>query len=219
MIGTAARVWSSVRAPGPPPPGVLRFTTLVTGGTLLVIGLLVALGIRDHGTPAWHFYEARAGTYYSAALLVAGAVLAFRIAHRLAEGRLGRFWRGAGAGLLFLAYDEVFLFHEGVDQWLHARLGWPADHPVTTHIDDAIVALYGVATLWWGVRYRDALLRLPWATRLFALAFVGFVGTTALDVLNTSRTVEECVKVLAEALIVAGFYAAARDPGVYFSRL
>ena len=219
MKGTLARVWSNVTAPGPPPPGVVRFTAIALGGTLLLIGVLIALGIRDHGKASWHFHEARAGTYSSAALLITSAALAFHVSRRLPAGRLVGFWRVTAVGFLFLAYDELGVFHEDVDRWLHAQLGWRSDHPVTKRLDDALVALYGVIALAWGVRYRDALLRLRWATCLLVMGFVGFVGTTTLDVLNVSTTVEESVKVLAEALIVSGIYAAARDPGVYFSGL
>jgi hypothetical protein len=216
-----------VRAPGVAPPGVPRFGALLVGATLVTAAVLIALGVRDHGRPGWHFYEARAGAFVSAALLVASAAVAARIAARVGARGGRRFWIAAAVGFLFLAYDELGVVHEGVDKWLHRRFGWPDDHPVTDRIDTAIVALYGVVALAWAYRHRGALLRLRWATRLTALAFAGFVVMETLDALANWTAVEESLKLVTEALIVTALVAAARDPGlaerpsggVYFSRL
>ncbi len=209
-----ARVWADVRAPGPSPPGMALLAAVRVGGTLPVIGLLVWLGARHHGSTAWHFYEHRAGTYYSGALLVTAAVLAFRVARRMTGRRVGRFWSGASFGLLYLAADEITAVHEYVDKWLHRGLGWPDAHPITDHIDDAIVILYGIVAVVWALRYRDALLRLRWTTFLLTLAAVGFAVTSALDVLGVSTALEESMKLLTEALIVVAVYAAGRDPAL-----
>ena len=130
-----------MRAPGVAPPGVVRLSATIVGATLLFAAVLIGLGLRDHGAPGWHFYEARVGTYASAVLLVASAVIAAGIARRL-DGRQGRrFWVASAVGFLFLAYDELGVFHEGVDKWLHRRFGWQDDHPITDHIDTVIVVL------------------------------------------------------------------------------
>jgi hypothetical protein len=205
-------LWAAVRTPGVAPPGLPAFAGAVLGGTLVVIAILVWHGVHGHGNPAWHFYEARAGTYYSGILLVASAGLSLAIARRLAGRALARFWLVAGVGFLFLTADELTLIHEGVDKWIHARLGWPADDPITDHIDDAIMVLYGIVALVWAFRYRETLLRLRWATRLLSTAFVAFLVMESLDVVDVSKTLEEAVKVMSEALIVVGLFAALRDP-------
>lgn len=223
---TASQVWANVRSPGVAPPGVPLFTAVMLGGTLLLITVLIWLGVEQHVNAAWHFYESRVGTYYSGLLLVTCAALAFAVA-RVPPRRVARFWLVAGAGFLFLALDEMTLIHEGIDKWIHARLGWRDDDPLTDHIDDAIVILYGAVALVWGFRYRATLLRLRWATLLLSIGFISFLVMAALDVSDLSKTVEESVKVFTEALIVTGLVAALRDPaladppepGVYFSSL
>ena len=221
-----ARYWENVRAPGAPPPGLVRFGTVVIGGSLALIGALVMLGVR-HGNAARHFSEGRTGTYASAALLIASAVLAMAAARRLTGQKFARFWLLAGAGFVFLAADELAMIHEKTDKWIHIGLGWDRDHPVTDQIDGAIIVLYGMAALAWAWRYRDRLLRLRWATLLLSIAFVGFIGTTVLDIIDVSKVTEESLKVATEALIVSGLFAAVRDPaladprgqGVYFRGL
>jgi hypothetical protein len=201
--------------------------SVVLGGTLVIIAVLIWHGARAHDNPAWHFGEAHLGTYYSGALLVVNAVLSLAISRRLAGHPLAKFWLVAFVGFLFLTFDELALLHEGADKWLHAHLGWDPEDPFTDHIDDAIVILYGLIALVWAFRYRDTLLRLRWATRLLVLAFAAFVGTEALDVLDLGKTCEESLKLVSEALIVTGLFAALCDPaladppegGVYFSRL
>jgi hypothetical protein len=211
-VSTAARVWAAVRAPGVPPPGLPAFGAVVVVGTFALIVALVWHGASAHGKPAWHFGEAHAGTYYSGVLLAASAALSLAIARRARGRPLARFWLVACAGFLFLATDELTLIHEGVDKWIHARLGWSPDDPITDHLDNAIVILYGLIALVWGFRYRDALLRLRWATRVLVLAFALFVVTETLDVLDPSKALEESVKLLSETLIVVGLFAALRDP-------
>ena len=211
-MNAVAHFWTALRNPGVPPRGLPVFAGAVLGGTVVLLAVLVWLGLRDSGNPARHFGEARAGTYYSGILLGASALLSLAIARRLAGRPLAKFWLGACAGFLFLAADELALIHEGVDRWIHARLGWDPDHPITDHIDDAIVVLYGVIALGWAFRYREALLRLRWATRLLSVAFVAFVGTEALDVVDVGKALEESLKVASEALIVVGLFAALQDP-------
>ena len=218
--------WDTVTAPGRRPRGLLRFATLVVGGALCLVGALLALGMR-HGNLARHFSENRAGTYASAGLLIASAVLAAVAARRLTGQRFARFWLLAAAGFVFLAADELAMIHEKTDKWIHIGLGWDRTHPVTDQIDGAIVVAYGLVALAWAWRDRDRLLRLRWATRLLSVAFLGFIGTTVLDLLELSKATEESLKVVTEALIVTGLFAAVRDPaladpqraGVYFRGL
>ena len=209
---TASRLWDNVRAPGAPPPAVPLVGVVVVGGTLLIVALLLWLGVHHHDKAAWHFYEHRAGTYYSGALLLVSAALTLGIARRLTGRRFGRFWRVAAVGFLYLAADELTSIHEDLDKWLNALFGRPHDDPWTDHIDDTLVLLYGVVAVAWAFRHREALLQLRWATFLLSVAFLGFLLTSAFDVLNLSPAIEESLKILAEALIVVGLFAALRDP-------
>ena len=186
----------------------------VLGGTLVIIAVLIWHGVSARNNPAWHFGEARLGTYCSGMLLVTSGLLSLAIARRLIGHPLAKFWLVACVGFLFLTADELALIHEGADKWLHAKFGWDPDHPITDHIDDAIVILYGLVALVWAFRYRDRLLRLRWATRLLVAAFAAFVATETLDVVDVSKTCEESLKLASEALIVAGLFAALRDPAL-----
>jgi hypothetical protein len=186
----------------------------VLGGTLVIIAVLIWHGTSAYNNPARHFGEARAGTYYSGVLLVASAVLSLAIARRLAGHPLAKFWLVACVGFFFLTADELALIHEGADKWLHAQFGWDPDDPITDHLDDAIVILYGLVALVWAFRYRDTLLRLRWATRLLVAAFAAFAATETLDVVDISKTCEESLKLVSEALIVTGLFAALRDPAL-----
>jgi len=209
---TAARLWRNVRAPGSPPPAVLPVAIVLAVGTLVLIALLLWLGVRHHDKAAWHFFEHRAGTFYSGALLLVSAALALAITRRLTGRRFGRFWLVATVGFVYLAADELTSIHEDIDWWVNKRLGRRADDRWTDHIDDSLVLLYGVVAVAWAFRHRDALLRLRWATCLLSFAFLGFIVTSVLDVLSLNAAVEESAKLFAEALIVSGLFAALRDP-------
>ena len=201
-----------MRAPGSPPPAVLPVAIVLVVGTLAVIALLLWLGVRHHDKAAWHFYEHRAGTFYSGALLLVSAALALAIGRRLTGRRFGRFWLVATVGFVYLAADELTSIHEDLDWWVNKRLGRPADDRWTDHLDDTLVLLYGVVAVAWAFRHRDALLRLRWATCLLSFAFLGFIVTSVLDVLSLNAAVEESAKLFAESLIVSGLLAALRDP-------
>jgi hypothetical protein len=221
-----ARYWDNVTAPGRRPRGLLRVATASIGGSLGLVGALLALGAR-HGNLARHFSEGRVGTYASGALLIASAVLALAAARRLTGQTFARFWIFTAAGFVFLAADELAMIHEKTDKWIHIALGWDRTNPLTDAIDGFIVALYGLVALVWAWRFRERLLGLRWATLLLSLAFCGFTGTTVLDILELHKATEESLKLATEALIVTGLFAAVRDPaladppgpGVYFRGL
>jgi hypothetical protein len=212
--GIAATLWNNIRAAGPAPPGVLRVAAGLVLVTLVVVGMLLWLGVRGHGNAAWYFYEHRAGTFYSGGLLLTSAALSVWTARRAGGAGVATFWLGTAVGFFFLAADELTAIHEDLDKWLHRWFGWADDDPLTDRIDAAIVVLYGAAAVAWALRYRDALLRLRWATRLMSFALVGFLVTTVFDVLEVSTAAEESVKLVTEALIVAALFAAGRDPAL-----
>jgi hypothetical protein len=208
-----ARIWENVRSPGVPPPGVAAFSIVLLAVTGALVAVLLWLGVRQRGIASWHFHEGHPGTYYSGLLLVAAGALAFAVA-RKATREMARFWRVAAIGFLFLSLDELTLVHEGVDKWIHVRLGWPDDDPITDHIDDVILLLYGAVALVWAFRYRATLLRMRWATLLLVAAFVVFLVMALLDITDFSKAAEETLKVFSEALIVSGLFAALQDPAL-----
>ena len=58
-----------------------------------------------------------------------------------------RFWRLAAIGFVWLGCDDLFTLHEQIDRGVHAVLGWDPEDPITDHLDDLIVAGYGVLAL------------------------------------------------------------------------
>jgi hypothetical protein len=115
---------------------------------------------------------------------------------------------------VYLALDDVLTIHEEVDRWVHHLLGWDPRHWLTNHLDDAIVALYGVIAVVWAVWHRGVLLPLRWTTLLLAFAFALFGVMTGLDLAGTSPAAEESTKLLAETVIVIALLAAHHDPGL-----
>jgi hypothetical protein len=63
----------------------------------------------------------------------------------------------------------------------------------------------------WAYYHRNDLLRLRWTTLGLAIAFVEFGAMTVLDVLGGFPTLEESLKIVAEATIVTAILAAHRD--------
>lgn len=107
-----------------------------------------------------------------------------------------------------LGLDDLFLVHESVDYWIHRLLSMNARHPVTRHLDDLIVAGYGVPALWLAYRYRADLAPLRWMVLILGAAAPLFAAMVVFDVLDWSKTVEESLKLFAGTVIFIGFYAA-----------
>jgi len=212
----AARVPEAIRRfrPGPLPPGVLLPAIVLLGATLALIALLVWLGALWHGTPARYFREREPATHASGALLFAAAAVAVLVARRAGVPSSRRFWSLAAVGFAFLALDDLLTIHEDLDRAIHALLGWDSRHWLTDHLDDAIVAAYGLVAVAWAYRHRADILRLRWTALLLGVAFAGFAAMTAIDFAAQRPEIEESLKLLAEALIVIGLLAALRDPAL-----
>src|SRR5919106_1923878 len=214
-MGIAGRQRLAQRLPpGPLPHRVLVTGLILLGVTLVMIAVLVWLGIVWHATPSKYFRERRAGTYYSGALLIAAGAVAVGVASRTEGPSSRRFWHVAAAGFVYLALDDVLTIHEEIDRGVHALLGWDPGHWLTDHLDDAIVAVYGIVAVVWTYWHRTHVLRLRWTTLLLAAAFAGFTAMTALDFAGWSPTVEESLKLIAETFIVIALLAALHDPAL-----
>lgn len=198
----------ALRHPGAPPPGLLPLGALLVGGGLAAILTLIWLGQIRHDDPHHFFGERKVGTYLSFLNLVGTGAVAAVIGRRLGPVPFARFWRVAAVGFVWLGCDDLFVFHERIDRGFHALFGLDPDHPVTDHLDDAIVAGYGVAALVLAHRYRRELARLPWMHLTLGTAFALFTGMVVVDVLHWSKTLEDGLKVLAGTLILVGFVAA-----------
>lgn len=100
------------------------------------------------------------------------------------------------------------MFHERIDRGIHAVLGWDPDDPVTDHLDDVIVAGYGVAALALAYRHRHQLQHLVWMHRTLCAGFLLFAAMVTVDFMHGPKTLEDAMKVMAGTVILVGFLAA-----------
>lgn len=131
---------------------------------LTAVVLAVSIAAAPASQPDRYFTEKQTVHVFSAALLYTGCLLSlFNYAaakHGLAgsgalEG-LTRFWLLATVGLAWLALDELFALHEGIDDGLFRALGLK-EGTKPLNYDAAIIAGYGVAGLAILARYRREL--------------------------------------------------------------
>ena len=211
FLAQAARV---LRAPGPAPREWVHTTRLLLAGVLAAAGVVALAGWLTRGDPGRYFGEQRPGTLLSAGLLAASAETCRRI-HRLpaAAALFGRFWVVHAGLFAYLGLDELFRVHERLDRTIHKVLGLHHRHPVTDHLDDAILLGYAAfaAALWY--RRRRALIRLPWTVLTMVAAFAAFAAMMAVDLTAEVKAVEDTIKLLAGALILSAFFAARREVG------
>lgn len=207
-----------LRRPSPPQPGLARAGTLLLALCLATVLVLIGLGYAWHDNPHRFFGERKAGTYLSFLNLLATGATSASIARRLEPTPFARFWWAAAVGFVWLGCDDLFTLHEQIDRAFHALLRLDPDHPVTDHLDDLIVAGYGVAALALAYRHRVDLRHLTWMHRVLGGAFTLFVAMVVVDFLHWSKTLEDSLKVVAGTLIFVGFLAARlelREPDRY----
>jgi hypothetical protein len=199
----------------------MRFAAWVVGGSAVATVLIAFAGWALRDDPGKYFGEKKPGTLLSAGLLLASAWTCRLVHHLPAAALFGRFWIVQASLFLFLAVDELFRVHERLDRLVHYLLGLNDRHPVTDHLDDAIIGLYALVAAWLWFRHRALLIRLPWMVLTMAPAFAAFAAMLVLDVAGGSKAVEDGLKIVSCALIFAGFAAAQRqlaeaadDPGL-----
>ena len=208
----AGAIGRPLDAPWRPPPGWPRVTARILLGTIAAIAVFIALAWARGRRLNLYFGEGRMGTWLSFGLLVAAAVVCFVLRKRQLQrrGPLATFWTLLGVLLAYAAVDDVMEIHEHLDHAINYLLGWNHLGRWTDKIDDAIVAVYGLIAIGAACYHRASLLRLRWTVLMFALAFVCFAGMVTFDVLRGLSTLEDSLKLLAEALILCGVLAA--DP-------
>lgn len=89
-------------------------------------------------------------------------------------------WKLVAWGFFFLCADEMLQLHESSDRLIHWIFGIHQTR-ITTHLDDVIVGLYGLAGLiaLFAGRAEIVFFRRQWW--LFALGFTGFAVMVAFD--------------------------------------
>lgn len=201
---------------------------IVLGTDLLLLFFAITLG----EYPTQFFGERRPVTLLSFIQLAAAAVvllLVFRIRSSAFPGRgvssPALIWLLMAAGFVFMAFDEVLLFHEHLDEWIHQWFGME-ETAITDRIDDVIVLAYGLIGIALLAIYRKEIRvcrrELPWFVGGFIAMFAMVVldaGTNRKDVLEWFvmdealletlhvwlSIVEEFCKIIAEGLFIIAF--------------
>jgi len=197
--------------PGPPPPALLGTAFILLVLCLATVAVLVWLGFAWHNAPHHLFREKQAGTYLSFLNLVASGGVSALVARRLRPAPAARFWWWMAALLVWMGCDDLFTIHEEIDRGIHRFLGLDPDHPVTDHLDDLIVAGYGMVALTLAWVHRAHLVSFRWTALILAVAFPLFAGMVVLDFAHAWGVVEDAFKVVAGTLILVGFLAALFD--------
>jgi len=135
-------------------------------------------------------------------------------------------WLIVALGFLFLAVDDLFMIHEGIDGLIHAVFNMQ-ETAFTDRIDDFLVGLYGLAGIGVFIICRDELNRYREAFPFFIFGFVLFFTMVSLDMLINRNDIlplifdyaqvevlnvwltfaEDSLKVFAEAFFILAFYA------------
>jgi hypothetical protein len=115
-----------------------------------------------------------------------------------APDRLRRFYAFATAGLAFLAFDELFAFHETLGH----NLRFLADLPGVERPDDIVFFLYVVPLAAFAWSFRGVLLSNRNALGLFAVGTVFFGISAAADLAGVG--IDEPAEVVASLCLFAG---------------
>ncbi len=191
--------------------------------TVLVLNIiLLAMGFAE-GDVSEHFGEDRLGTNLSVILLVLLAITNFRI-YRFRMAHL--IWLLMGLGFLFLAYDDLFKFHEGLDKDIHRTLNM-TETSLTDRLDDFIIGIYGLIGIAALFIFRAEISRYRILLPYLFVGFAVFGASVVLDIAtndsailrwlgipadirpalkNGLATFEEVCKLMAEAIFLAGFF-------------
>jgi hypothetical protein len=132
-------------------------------------------------------------------ILGLGSAVALLTATRSA-GRVRTCFLLLGAGLAFLALDEMLALHETVGY----NLGFLASVPGTNSPEDVVFALYAIPAVAFFAAFRDVLRASPWGMRLIVLGVALFGVAAALDVTD-ALVDEQWVEPPASAVLVGGF--------------
>ncbi|WP_299984877.1 hypothetical protein [uncultured Ruegeria sp.] len=196
--------------------------------TVAVLNLLmVVIGYIGHDNPTKHYREGTVGTHISILLLALIALVNFQIFLRQRHV----IWLLISLGFTFLAFDEGYEIHEGLDKAFHRFLGI-SQTSLTDRIDDILIGIYGLIGA--GILYRcraeilrhQVLLQYLFIGFAFLAASVVFDAVTndnalflwigipeaqVLDFKLPLRALEEVCKLMAEAFFLAGFVLVLRQ--------
>ncbi len=186
----------------------------------------------------YHFAGWRLVTLYSLFQLMATAFVCFLIC-KTSDSTPSANWRRnasirpfliAGAGFFFLGLDEILSIHENLDKLIHIILRIK-ETPLTDHLDDVIVLIYGLIALVFIKDFIREFRKQPYMIALLVFGFMLFFTMFALDFVSNSvesflqffsngsygelvherdvfRMAEDTAKILGETCFLAAFLGA-----------
>lgn len=204
----ASRNWFSTTLHRLLHPGRPRtaWVAVVIAAPLLAAAVATGLawhGQVTHGQAKWHFNEKRAATVLNALVLAGCAVVCGVTERRFYGHPPRRFWQIMTFTFGFLAFDDLFRVHENIDRSIHWLIGVHYDNPATRWLDDVLVLLYGLFVLWVWWRHRAYVAAQPWMLWAMAIGGAGFAAMVFCDLFSAGTTIEESIKLVASASILA----------------
>lgn len=204
-----------------------------------VVGGAVVAGL-NAGNVSKHFGENEVVTWFSGLVLVATGWASFRV-YRARRGSIqGPWWRSAQAiwalmafGFVFLAADDLFRIHERANHLVHRLLDIEPTW-LTSHLDDVLVASYGVVGLALLIACRREVMRCLRVRPHLLAGFAVMLAMVVVDMMNKRHhelfpwlpgltdveqvtvlhkwltVAEDSLKVIAEGLFLVAFLEARR---------
>ena len=163
------------------------------------------------GNIALRFQEKETVTFFSAALLLLTSFSSFLTAHILTlAGRVKKyanFWFLSGFGFFYLAMDEYFMAHEGIDKAV-AKIFVPNIERL--EVDGVTIGVFGLIALCVCFKFRQQIMEQKEILRFFFYASIGFIWHIVFDLLYTRDAfilivLEESSKIIAVSLFFGGF--------------
>ena len=213
-----------------------RITISVFAFELIAIIIAIGIGLSS-GDPFKHFEEFHFITWFSFVQLLFLSVLSCRMFDIHVSGKTKHVLRSAGFiwaiiafGFFFLALDEIFLIHEGIDKIVHIVFNIE-ETGLTDRIDDILVFVYGVIGMSILYLHRSELRKYKAALPFLVYGLLVFLIMVILDVLTNRAdilamvfadnslvgilrswllTVEDSLKIFAEGIFILGLFTALR---------
>ncbi len=189
----------------------------------------------------YHFSDTRLVTLYSLFQLLATAYISFLVFKSL-EKESSLQWRQnpsarpffiTAIGFLLLGFDEVLSLHENMDRLIHIVLRIK-ETPLTDHIDDIIVLIYGIIAIFFIKDFVKEFRRHPYMVGLIVGGFIAFFTMFCFDFISNNEEtfmyffgelgyhdmrhkkdifsmIEDSFKLLGESFFLAAFVAAFAD--------
>jgi len=212
---------------------ILAYISLAVFAAVLV--LLISW---NTGPFFYHFSEWRLITLYSFFQLLATAFVCF-LACKAFEPKPSINWRKNASirpfllfaiGFAFLGLDEMLSLHENIDKLIH-HIFFIKETPLSDHIDDVIVLIYGLVALIFIKDFIREFKKRPFMIPMLVCGFIMFFVMFSLDYATNSvesfmeffgdasysdllhkrdiyRMAEDSAKILGESFFLAAFLGA-----------